>query len=214
MFKTPLIATAIAGAALAATSAGSPAARPVDNPWFPLRPGTTFHYKGSEDGVPEVNIVAVTHKTKTIQGVKPVVVHDRVFKHGRVVEDTLDWFAQDAKGNVWYMGEGTKELDAKGHVKSREGSWEAGKNGARKGIIMPAHPKVGMSYRQEFEKGHAEDFGKIVKIKGDRLTTHEWSPLEPGVLDAKFYKRGLGETGETTLKGGHETLSLVRVTHD
>lgn len=162
----------------------------------------------------EVDIVHVSHRTKTILGKKATVVHDRVFEHGRVVEDTLDYYRRDAKGNVWYYGEDTKELDAHGRVKSREGSWLAGKDGGRRGIVMPAHPRVGQSFREEFLKGHAEDYAKIVRIEGDLLTTHEWTPLEPGVLDAKYYRRGVGTVREASIKGGREYLSLVRVTRD
>jgi hypothetical protein len=183
----------------------------VDNPWFPLEPGTVLRYRGSKDGRPMTDVVNVTQKTRSVPGGRARIVHDRVFQHGHVVEDTLDWYAQDRRGTVWYFGEATKELDAHGKVVSREGSWEAGRDGAKAGIIMPAHPRVGRSYRQEYYKGQAEDYAKIVAVSGGAVTTHEWSRLEPGVLDLKVYKRGIGTTREALLKGGHEYLHLVSV---
>jgi hypothetical protein len=211
MFKLTLLITT--AGALALTS-GSTSARPIDNPWLPLRPGTTLRYEGTDSGVREVDLVHVTRRTKAILGKATTVVHDRVFEHGRVVEDTFDYYWQDAKGTVWYYGEDTKELDAHGHVKSREGTWRAGVDGARRGVIMPAHPRVGMRYRQEYYKGHAEDYAEVVRIQGGLLTTHEWSRLERGVLDGKYYRRGVGVVREASLKGGREYLSLVRATRD
>lgn len=156
------------------------------------------------------DILVVTRKTRLVAGGRARVVHDRVFKRGHVVEDTIDWYGQAADGTVWYFGERTKELDARGHVISREGSWQDGVHGARAGIFMPAHPRVGRSYRQEYYKGHAEDQFRIVSIRGNRMVTHEWTRLEPGVLDQKVYRRGIGTTSEDSLKGGTEHLHLVR----
>jgi hypothetical protein len=224
----------VAGLALmspACVAAGSPPAAPdpstfvkrIDNPWFPMTPGTTLRYRGEKEGQRQTNVVSVTHKTKKILGITATVVHDRVFfAGGGVAEDTLDWFAQDQRGNVWYLGEATKELDRHGHVKSREGSWQAGVHGARAGIVMPGHPKVGETHRMEFEAGHAEDFFRVksldasVSVPGasskHALLTHEWTPLEPGVLDAKYYVRGIGSVLELTLKGGNERFELVSFT--
>ena len=115
----------------------------VTNPYFPLRPGTTFHYTGETDGIPSTDDMEVTRQKKVILGVRCTVVHDRVYTDGILSEDTLDWYAQDTGGNVWYFGEDTKELDSNGHVISTEGSWLAGVNGAQQGIIMEAHPRVG-----------------------------------------------------------------------
>jgi hypothetical protein len=182
----------------------------VDNPWFPLAPGTTLRYRGETDGTPGVDVFSVTHRTKRILGANATVVHDRVILDGRLAEDTLDYYAQDARGNVWYLGEDTKELDRRGRVTSRSGTWRAGRDGARAGIFMPAHPRVGQSFRQEYYKGEAEDHFRIVSIRGDRMTTHEWTPIEPGVLDAKHYGRGVGTVLEQTLKGGDERWRLVR----
>ena len=159
------------------------------------------------------DVLDVTSRTQGVPGGRARVVHDRVFQRGRVVEDTLDWYAQDRKGNVWYFGEKTKELDSKGNVTSREGSWEAGVHGALAGVFMSAHPKVGQRFRQEYLKGHADDHFEIVAIHGNRMTTHEWTPLEPGVLDKKVYERGIGTTREASIKGGSEFLHLYGVEH-
>jgi hypothetical protein len=181
----------------------------VTNPWFPLKPGTVLRYSGTDAGVPVKDVFAVTRKTRRVRGGRARIVHDRVFKHGHVVEDSLDWYAQDRAGNVWYFGEATKELNARGQVTTREGSWRDGVHGARAGVFMPAHPRVGRSYRQEHYKGHAEDHFKIESIRGSTMVTHEWTPLEPGVLDQKVYRRGIGTTSEDSLRGGSEHLHLT-----
>jgi hypothetical protein len=199
----------IALTAALAPSPGGVVSANVTNPWFPLRPGTVLRYRGTDAGVAVTDVFSVTRKARRVAGGRGRVVHDRVFKHGRVVEDTLDWYAQDAAGNVWYFGEATKELDSRGRVTSREGSWQDGVDGARAGIFMPAKPRVGRSYRQEYYKGHAEDHFKIVSRRGATMVTHEWTPLEPGVLDQKVYRRGTGTTSEDSLRGGAEHLHLV-----
>src|SRR5215471_14540066 len=121
----------------------------IDNPFFPLQPGTTFIYKGLKEGSKLRDRFAVTDRTIVIDGVTCRVVHDKVFVQGVLQEDTFDYFAQDREGNVWYFGEDTKELDKKGRVVSTEGSWRAGVNGAEPGVIMEAHPRVGDHYFQE-----------------------------------------------------------------
>jgi hypothetical protein len=183
----------------------------VENPWFPLPPGRTLRYRGEDEGVPGREVFTILHCTKTILGVTATVVHDRIYHHGRVSEDTLDYYAQDRDGNVWYLGEDTAELDRHGHVRTREGSWRAGVHGAQPGIFMPGKPKVGQSFRQEYLEGHAEDHFKIVRLHGNRMRTIEWSPLEPGVRDAKVYVRGRGTVLEKTLKGGDERWELVSI---
>jgi hypothetical protein len=205
------------------SSAGG-GARTIDNPYFPLVPGTTFVYKGSQDGEPDVDVVAVSHHTKVIDGVTCVEVHDHLYVKGRLAETTRDWYAQDRAGNVWYFGEATAELDRRGRVISTEGSWQAGVDGARPGIFMPAQPHVGDSFRQEFLKGHAEDHFKILSLSADVtvpaghfehvMLTKEWTPLEPGVIDHKFYAPGVGDVREDSVRGGDEHLRLVRVIHD
>ena len=194
----------------------------VDNKYFPLKPGTTFVYQGKSGGNPERDVMTVTHSTKQIMGVKCVVVNDRVWENGKLTEKTYDYYAQDKQGNVWYFGENSKEYKD-GKVTSTAGSWEAGKDGAKPGIIMPAQPKGGQTYRQEYYKGHAEDMAKVIDLNSsakvpygsfDRLlVTKEWSPLEPGVVEHKYYAAGVGDIKEVTVKGPSETLNLVNVKH-
>jgi len=215
----------VVGAALAlsaSASGGVPApsqfgAR-VDNPWFPLAPGSAYVYKGVEDGKAARDVVTVTHRTKRIQGVACTVVDDRLYLGGKLAERTTDWYAQDEAGSVWYFGEATAEL-ADGRVTSTEGSWQAGRDGAQAGLFMPAHPKLGQVARQEYLKGEAEDHFRIADLDGtidtpftgkhNALVTDEWTPLEPGVLDRKLYVHGIGLAAEHSVKGGHDRLVLV-----
>ena len=184
----------------------------VTNPWFPLKPGTTFLYTGEKDGQGGRDVVTVTSETKVIAGVRCTTVSDLLYTHGRLSERTTDWYAQDVRGNVWYFGEDTAELNKAGKVTSREGTWRSGVDGAKAGIFMPARPQVGQSFRQEYLKGHAEDHFAVLRISGSSLLTKEWTPLEPDALDHKSYKRGTGLVLEETVKGGNErwTLSVVR----
>jgi hypothetical protein len=183
----------------------------VDNPWFPLRPGTVYVYKGVKDGKPSRDIVIVTRRTRAIEGVRATAVSDLLYVEGRLEERTTDWYAQDRAGNVWYLGEATAELDRSGRVTSREGSWLAGVAGAQAGIYMPAHPKVGDSGRQEYLRGHAQDHFRVLSVGPTTVVTEEWTPLEPGVLDHKRYTRGVGTVREETVKGGVERNVLVSV---
>jgi hypothetical protein len=193
----------------------------VDNPWFPLTPGTTLVYRGVKDGERSRDVVSVTGATKKIEGVTTTVVKDRLYLSGRIEERTTDWYAQDKAGNVWYLGEATAELDAHGTVKSTAGSWQAGVDSAQAGIFMPAHPRVGQSAIQEYRKGQAEDHFQVLDLattvrvpavhSKNALLTKEWTPLEPGVLDHKLYVRGIGTVLEQTIAGGDERNALVSV---
>jgi hypothetical protein len=184
----------------------------VTNPWFPLTPGTTYTYQGVKDGKRSRETLTVTHRTRTIMGAPCAAVDDRLYLAGRLEERTTDWYTQDAAGNVWYFGEATAELTPGGKVKTTEGSWLAGRDGAKPGIFMPAHPKVGQSFRQEYLKGEAEDHFRVVAFLGpNALLTEEWTPLEPGVLDHKVYVRGTGTVLERTVKGGDELNELISV---
>lgn len=177
---------------------------PVNNPWFPLKAGSVWRYTGAKDGKPSVDVVKVTGATKKIQGVVTTAVDDRLYLNGKLEERTTDWYAQDKHGNVWYYGEDTAELDSHGNVKSTEGSWQAGTNGARAGLFMPADPRPGDSARQEYYKGHAEDHFRVLTRTTANVLTEEWTPLEPGVIDHKHYRRGVGTVLEETVKGGTE----------
>ena len=224
---TMMLAARGAGAAAATTGqagGGTPPASNfsarVDNPWFPLKPGTRYVYVGVKDGKPSRDIVTVSHRTKTIAGVPCVVVEDRLYLRGHLGERTTDWYSQDSRGNVWYFGETTAELDAHGHITSTAGTWMAGVDGARAGIYMPAHPRVGQMGRQEYYKGQAEDHFKVIGLFSsvtaagikNALLTQETTPLEPGTVDHKMYVRGIGTVLEQTQKGGDERNELVSVT--
>jgi hypothetical protein len=186
----------------------------VTNAWFPLRPGTTLISTGKKDDEPARDVFRVTHRVARIAGAPCVVVNDRLYLSGKLRERTTDWYSQDARGNVWYFGEETAELDLRGRVVSIEGSWQAGEGGARPGVFMPAHPRVGQSFAQEHAKGVAEDHFRIVSVGATRLETREWTPLQPGVIDRKVYARGVGTTTEQTIKGGDEHLELIAVRHE
>jgi len=191
----------------------------VDNPWYPLKPGTTYVYRGVKDGKPGRDVFTITHRTTTVNGVPCVVISDRLYLSGRLEERTTEWFSQDRQGNVWYFGESTAELDRKGHVKNTSGSWRAGVKGARPGIFMFAHPVVGQSAQQEFFKGEAEDHFRVLSLHATArspyvsskraLLTKEWTPLEPGTIDHKLFVRGIGMVLEHTVKGGDEHFELV-----
>ncbi|MBV9109761.1 MAG: hypothetical protein JO306_10180 [Gemmatimonadetes bacterium] len=192
----------------------------VTNPWFPLAPGTTWRYAGTGSAARESGVVTVMDETKTIQGVRATVVRDLVFRNGRLVEDTRDWYAQDRDGNVWYLGESTRELRG-GRVASTGGSWEAGAGGARAGIVMWADPAahVGEAYRQEYLPGKAEDVGRVVALRPsatvggrtfrDCVETEDTSPLEPAVRERKLYCRGAGLVRESeSPRAGSELVSV------
>ncbi len=173
----------------------------IDNPLLPMPPGAKWVYRGeTEDGVERV-VVRVLAETERILGVECTAVRDTVTIEGELVEDTIDWFAQDRDGNVWYFGEISKSFDD-GELESLEGSWRAGVDGARPGIVMLANPRQGDVYRQEFLLGEAEDYARIVSLTGDAtvpaasctacLVTGDFVPLEPEADERKFYKRGIG----------------------
>jgi hypothetical protein len=191
----------------------------VDNPWFPLKPGSEYRYTGLKEGMKTVDVVRVTDRTKRILGVETTVVHDVVSVNGRPEEVTNDFYAQDRAGNVWYFGEATRELDRHGDTISTEGSFQAGVKGARAGVLVPGHPKVGQTARQEFRRGQAEDHFKVLDLNATvpvpfvsshhALRTREWTPLEPKVVDNKYYVRGIGTVREIAVKGPIERLRLV-----
>jgi hypothetical protein len=195
----------------------------IDNPYFPLKPGTTFHYQGYKGSARQTDDMAVTHRTKMILGVKSTVVRDTVSQGGKPLERTFDWYAQDKHGNVWYMGENALELKNGKFVRASD-SWEAGVNGAKAGIIMRANPKPGDVYRQEYyPPGGALDQAHVLRLNGSvkvpdgafkhALITSEWSPVEPQ-FEQKVYVAGIGEVEEHVTQGGHERFELVSVMHE
>jgi hypothetical protein len=165
--------------------------------------------------------VTVLDETREVQGVTATVVHDVVRDpDGAVLEDTYDWYAQDAAGNVWYLGEDTTEYD--GRRVSKEGSWEAGVDGAQAGLAMPASPRVGDGYRMEHYAGVAEDRAQVLRLDASAsvpygdftglLETEDSTPLEPGVVEHKLYAEGVGVVREETVAGGDEVVELVSMT--
>jgi hypothetical protein len=190
----------------------------VDNPYWPMAPGSRWV---SREG-PQRNVVTVTDRPKRILGIDATVVHDVVTEDGELVEDTWDWYAQDKDGNLWYLGEDTKEYEH-GKVKSTEGSWEAGVDGAEAGVILPAEPKTGMSYRQEYYRGQAEDEAEVLSTDelaevpfgafDHVLLTRESTPLEPRLLEYKFYARGVGPVLAVAVSGGSDREELLQYRH-
>jgi hypothetical protein len=194
----------------------------IDNPYLPQAPGTLYRYRSeTPDGV-EINLVRITHLTRQILGVIVTVIHDQVFLGGELTEDTFDWEAQDKQGNVWYFGEDSKELE-NGVVVSTEGSWEAGQHGAHPGVIMFAHPQPGKTYIQEDAPDVAEDRAKALSLNAKVdvpfghfegcLHTQEWTLIEHGDREHKFYCPGTGLVEEVHPAGGHITNELVAITH-
>ena len=191
----------------------------VTNPWYPLLPGSVYLYRGVKDGEPSREVMTVTHRTRTIDGAPCVVVSDLLYLRGHLEERTTDYYTQDSKGRVWYFGEKTAELDRQGHVKNTSGSWLAGVHGAKPGIFMFTNPTPRQSARQEYYKGEAEDHFQVLRldasVKVPFITTRhapltkEWTPLEPGVIDHKYYAQGIGTVLERTAKGPLERNELV-----
>jgi hypothetical protein len=194
----------------------------IDNPYWPMRPGSRWIYRETDGEGGESRVeVTVTDRTKEIDGIEALVVHDVVTEDGEVKEDTFDWYAQDADGNIWYLGEDTKEFED-GKVVSTEGSWEAGVDGAQAGVLLPADPEVGMRYRQEYYEGEAEDAGEVLSLDEQVrvpygsfdhvLKTKDTTPLEPDVLEHKFYARDVGPVLAVSVSGGGGREELVRFT--
>ena len=213
----------LTAAALAAAAAPAPAdfTTRIDNPYWPMKPGSRWVYRETDsEGARQRVVVTVTRRTKLIaNGVTARVVHDVVTEDGKPVEVTDDWYAQDRAGNIWYLGEDTTEYED-GRPVSKEGSFEAGVDGARPGMIMPAHPRVGMRYRQEYYKGHAEDRAKVITLDAqvnvpygrfdDALETEDTAPLGAGSVEHKYYARGVGLVLARSAGGEREELLSFR----
>ena len=197
----------------------------IDNPWWPMRPGSRWVYRETDpEGTRQKVVVTVTRKTKKMaNGITARVVHDVVTEGDEFIEVTDDWYAQDKCGNVWYLGEATKEYE-NGKVVSTEGSFEAGVDGAEAGVIMPAKPRAGLGYRQEYYAGHAEDKAAVVSLgeqaevpfghfkKGRVLMTKDVNPLSPKILEYKFYARGVGPVLAIGVSSGSDREELLRYT--
>jgi hypothetical protein len=191
----------------------------IDNPYWPMRPGSRWVYRETSGDEVQRVVVTVTDRTKTIDGIEARVIHDLVTTpDGEKVEETLDWYAQDEDGNVWYLGEDTKEYEA-GKVVSTEGSWEHGVDGAEAGIIVAADPKQGLAYREEYYAGEAEDAAEVLSVEGkvqvpfglfrDAMITRNYSGIEPRVEELKFYATGVGPVLELLVSGGSGRAELL-----
>jgi hypothetical protein len=190
----------------------------IDHPYWPMAPGSKWVYRETDGkgGVQKV-VVTVTDETKTILGIQSTVLHDVVSEGGEVIEDTYDWYAQDRWGTIWYLGEDTTEYeDGK---TSTAGSWEAGVDGAQAGVILPGEPEAGLAYRQEYYAGEAEDAGEILSLDElaevpfgafeGVLMTKDWTPLDPEMLEHKFYAKGIGPVLVLTASGGSDREELL-----
>ena len=224
------VRSASSAAVSSARSSASPSSRPlppassfvdvVDNPWMPCPVGTTWRFIGKSAEGTERTVVTVTDHKRVVDGVSATVVRDVVHVDGRLLEHTSDWYAQDADGNVWYLGEDTTEYDHSGKADT-SGSWEAGVHGAKPGIVMLANPVRGASYRQEYLRGEAEDQAKVLGFHGHAnvplghlhglLRTYESSRLEPKADEDKYYERGVGVVLERSLHEKDRT-ELVSMT--
>jgi hypothetical protein len=195
----------------------------IDHPYWPMAPGSKWVFTETDlKGETERIEITVTNRKKRIQGIEATVVRDVVTtEDGELIEDTFDWFAQDKEGNLWYLGEDTTEFE-NGKPVSKEGSWEAGVDGAQAGVYLPAKPEVGMSYRQEYLEGEAEDAAEILSLDekvhvaagqyDDVVMTKDWTPLQPEILEHKFYARGVGPVLLVGLSGGNFWQELVQFT--
>lgn len=195
----------------------------IANPYWPMKPGTRWTFREvDEEGEALKVVVTVTSTTREIaNGIMARVVRDTVSSEGEVIEDTFDWYAQDAAGNIWYLGEDTAEFED-GKVSSRHGSFEAGIDGALAGIAIPGSPVDGMTYRQEYYEGQAEDNGEVLSTEemadvpaghyDDVLLTKDTITLEPDVLEYKLYAPGVGPVLVFGVSGGGGREELVSVT--
>ncbi len=212
MFGVP----ASAAAPEAAPSDPAQYAGVIDNPWFPMKPGTTLIYKGTKDEKRADRQFEVTAKSKVIGGVTCIVAEDRVNLSGKPAEKTIGYYAQDKDGNVWYFGEESQELDKKGNVKKSEG-WLTGVDGAMPGLVMAAHPQAGDHYVHPYTNGNTEvlNLNAAVQVPygsfKDALQIKDWNPEETDTLSHKFYLRGVGEVRDVEVKEQSEDLMLVEV---
>src|SRR4051794_20288119 len=195
----------------------------IDNPYWPMPVGAQWHvHVSNPQGESLQETITVENRTKRIaDGVTARVVRDVVYDQGKPSEITDDWYAQDSQGNVWYFGEDTASLD---HGKwDRSGSFEAGQNGADAGVAMPANPTVGLTYREEYYKGHAEDRSKVLAIGQQvqapaghftgAILTDDTSPIEPDVSEYKLYAKGVGPVVAVSVSGEAEREDLISYSH-
>ena len=227
-----------AGASASSASYGDPCPRPlpqgseevtldpadfvdrIDNPYWPMAPGSVWVYREADTRGNAARVrVEVLNRTKSIVGIDATVVHDVVSESGELIENTFDWYAQDDCGNIWYLGENTREYE-NGQVVSREGSWEHGVDGGQAGIALPGDPQVGMTYRQEYYAGEAEDEAEVLSLDEQAqvpfghfrrvLLTKDFTPLEPRILEYKLYAPGIGPVLVMGVSGGSDREELLK----
>jgi hypothetical protein len=239
-----VLAAALAVAALATAHAGAASGCPslprgsdpvtldaadfsatIDNRQWPMTVGSRWVYRVTDmaDGSTRRQVITVTHKTKVIaDGIRARVVSDVVRDHGRPIEITEDWYAQDRHGNIWYFGEHTTAYDKRGKP-TDNGTWQAGVNGALPGIALPAKPCVALTYREEYAKGVAEDQSRVLALDAQAqvraghyrhaLLTEDFSPIEPDVSELKFYAKGSGQAVlAIDVSGGTDREELIKYT--
>jgi hypothetical protein len=194
----------------------------VTNPFWPMAKGDRWVYEErDEKGTLTHDEVTVLDRTATINGIEALAVHDLATQDGVTVEDTTDWYTQDSDGNLWYLGEKTTEYQD-GRPHSTEGSWQYGVDGAQAGVILPAQPKAGLGYRQEYLKGEAEDRATILSTDEQAQTpagtytgtllTRDTTPLEPELVELKWYARGVGPVLTLTPSGEQSREQLTGTT--
>lgn len=182
--------------------------------------GKKYIYEGDTgEGIEHIEVI-VTNQTREVMGITCMVVRDTVTIDGEMMEDTYDWYAQDTHGNVWYMGEDSKEFED-GKFTTSEGSWEAGLDGAKPGIIMLANPLEGLYYRQEYYKDEAEDMGAVIKLNESKTVSYgsfnnllvikDFTPLEPGIAEYKYFAPGIGLICEEVVEGGAGRIELKSI---
>lgn len=190
----------------------------LTNPFLLFEPGKKYIYEAqTEEGLERTEVQRLV-ATKTILGITCIIVSDKVWLEGILIEDTEDWFAQDNDGNVWYMGEEVDNYNPDGSLRDHAGSWEAGVDGAKPGIVMLADPQPGMTYRQEYYFNEAEDEAEVLELGlnvtvpfgsfTNCLKTHEWTELEPDVNENKFYAPGIGLIREENVEDGEEGVLI------
>jgi hypothetical protein len=192
----------------------------VEHKYLPFETGANWVYqKQTDEGLEEI-VITVLDKTKEIDEIEAIVVHDIVTLDGVLVEDTFDWYAEHEDGTVWYMGEISQSFE-EGELESLDGSWKAGEDGALPGIVMLAQPVVGTTYRQELLLTEAEDVATVLSVTATAsvpfgtftncLKTADFSPLEPGIVEHKYYAKDVGLVLETK-PGSDERLELISFT--
>jgi len=189
--------------------ANGPFSLTIDNPYFPLVVGQVSVFDGIEDGAQVHLEITVLDETEVVADVTTRVVEERQAEDGELVELARNFFVQAPDGTVCYYGEDVDEYD-NGRLIGHDSQWRAGVGGNLPGIIMPAHPTVGVEYNQEFAPGVALDHAKVIAtgqpltvpagMFTDTIITEETTPLEPGVVEHKTYAPGVGTAVDNTLK--------------